>query len=186
MLIHTVETLTAVPELAHTLVISRDPKALSIAREHGARTVQEDGSPHLNVALTRATAVAATYTAQRVLVLPADLPQLCVQDVQDMIALGEDGPVVVIAPDYHEKGTNGLLLNPTGLIPYQFGPYSYERHVLAAEKKGLRVEVFKREALAHDVDLPADLEFLNGHLRGWTGKKPQDSCEGAEAEAVGE
>ena len=114
MLIHTVDILTAVPELEHVLVVSRDPKALSIAREHGARTVQEDGSPHLNVALTRATAVAMTYAAQRVLVLPADLPQLTVKDVQDMVALGQQGPVVVIAPDYHGRGTNGLLLNPTG------------------------------------------------------------------------
>jgi 2-phospho-L-lactate guanylyltransferase len=180
MLIHTVDILTAVPELEHVLVVSRDPKALSIAREHGARTVQEDGSPHLNVALTRATAVAMTYAAQRVLVLPADLPQLTVKDVQEMVALGQQGPVVVIAPDYHGRGTNGLLLNPTGLIKYQFGPYSYDRHMMDAQRKGLKVETFNCDSLAHDVDLPEDLTYLNGQLPGWITPPANDASEDIE------
>ncbi len=62
LLAHTLDTLKTIPEIEHILVISRDPGALALARSHGARTVQEDGAPHLNVALTRATIVAKNYT----------------------------------------------------------------------------------------------------------------------------
>ena len=43
LLQRTVETLMRVPEIAHVMVISRDPAALSLARVCGARTMLEDG-----------------------------------------------------------------------------------------------------------------------------------------------
>ncbi|HNS37332.1 MAG TPA: hypothetical protein PKM01_06080, partial [Anaerolineaceae bacterium] len=36
-------TLTSVPQIDSVLVVSRDPAALALARDHGARTVQEEG-----------------------------------------------------------------------------------------------------------------------------------------------
>ncbi len=66
MLDHTLATLTAIPEIEQVLVVSRDQAALALAREHGARTVQEHGSPQLNIALARATVVVKNYTARGV------------------------------------------------------------------------------------------------------------------------
>jgi 2-phospho-L-lactate guanylyltransferase len=168
LLAHTLDTLIEIPELEHVLVVSRDPEALSLAREHGARTVREDGAPHLNVALTRATVVATTYAARGVLILPADLPQISKEDVKAMIELAVDPPVVVIAPDYNREGTNAMLVNPAGLIRYDFGEGSFERHVSLAKAKGAEVKVCELPSLAHDVDLPEDLTFLNGQLKFWT------------------
>ena len=45
LLQHTLETLSELKEVDGVLVVSRDPNALTIARNHGARTVQEDGQP---------------------------------------------------------------------------------------------------------------------------------------------
>ena len=70
----TLDILRNTPAVSQTLVVSRDPAALAIAREFGARTVLEDGSPNLNSALTRATMLARNYAKRGVLVLPADLP----------------------------------------------------------------------------------------------------------------
>ena len=72
LLTHTLETLNAIPEIEHVLVISRDPAALSLARSHGARTVQENGAPELNIALARATIVAKNYSTSGVLIMPAE------------------------------------------------------------------------------------------------------------------
>ena len=63
LLTHTIDTLIELPELEQVLVVSRDPEALALARYRGARTVLEDGAPHLNVALARATVIATTYAA---------------------------------------------------------------------------------------------------------------------------
>lgn len=164
LLAHTIDTLTAIPEIEHVLVISRDPAALALARDHGARTVQENGAPHLNVALARATIVAKTYTTRGVLIVPADLPLLSPEDVRVMLDRAHRPPVVVVAPDRHRQGTNALLVCPVGLIEYDFGPGSFERHCQRALAAGASLEICELPSLALDVDLPEDLDMVEMEL----------------------
>lgn len=172
LLAHTLDTLTGIPEIEHVLVISRDPAALALARSHGARTVQENGAPLLNVALTRATIVARTYATRGVLIVPADLPLLTPQDVSAMLDRAHDPPLVVVAPDRHRQGTNALLVCPAGLIQYDFGPGSFDRHCERARQAGARLEICELPSLALDVDLPEDLELVGSEfehidVRNW-------------------
>jgi 2-phospho-L-lactate guanylyltransferase len=164
LLAHTLDTLTAIPEIEHVLVISRDPAALALARDHGARTVQENGAPQLNVALTRATVVAKNYTTRGILIIPADLPLITPEDVRAMLDRATDPPVVVVAPDRHRNGTNALLVCPVGLIEYDFGPNSFKRHCERAVKAGARLEIFELPSIALDVDLPEDLQIVEQEL----------------------
>ncbi|MEW5830898.1 MAG: 2-phospho-L-lactate guanylyltransferase [Chloroflexota bacterium] len=161
LLKRTLQTLNGLPEIEHTLVISRDPAALTIARKHGARTLREDGMPHLNTAMTRATVVAQVYATRGVLFLPSDLPLLTREDILALLAYGDNPPVVVIAPDRHENGTNALLVSPAGLIEYDFGPGSFARHCDRAKTAGARLEVVHLPSLSLDLDLPEDLELLS-------------------------
>jgi 2-phospho-L-lactate guanylyltransferase len=161
LLANTLETLSGIKELEQVLVVSRDPHALTIARNHGARTVREDGQPHLNTALTRATVVAQVYATRGVLILPADLPLLTRDDILTFIERATNPPVVVIAPDRHENGTNALLMSPAGLIKYDFGENSFQRHCERALKAGARLEVVKLAAFGLDLDMPEDLALLD-------------------------
>jgi 2-phospho-L-lactate/phosphoenolpyruvate guanylyltransferase len=167
LLAHTLDTLSEIPEIEHVLVVSRDQAALALARDHGARTVQENGAPQLNLALARATIVAKHYATRGVLVVPADLPLITPEDVQVMLAHANDPPVVVVAPDRHRQGTNALLVCPVGMIDYDFGPNSFQRHCRRAELAGARLEVVDLPSLALDVDLPEDLEMVSGELDGY-------------------
>jgi 2-phospho-L-lactate guanylyltransferase len=162
LLEHTLTTLADIEEVEQVLVISRDPAALSVAREHGARTVREHGAPKLNTALQRATVVAQVYATRGVMVLPADLPLLTREDIQAVIERAKDPPVVVIAPDRHGSGTNALLISPSGLIEYDFGENSFKRHCERAKAAGARLEVLQLPSLALDLDLPEDLALLDG------------------------
>jgi 2-phospho-L-lactate guanylyltransferase len=164
LLSNTLEILASVPEIEYSLVVSRDPEALTIAREYGARTVQEQGSPQLNIALTRATMVALSHSVQGVLIVPADLPLLTVEDIHEVVIRAVDPPVVVITPDRHYQGTNALLISPPGLITYEYGPGSYQRHCLQAEKVGARLEICERGSVALDIDFPEDLELAGYEL----------------------
>lgn len=164
MLAHTLDTLTAMPEIEHVLVVSRDQAALALAREYGARTVQENNSPQLNVALTRATVVAKNYATRGVLIVPADLPLITPEDVRVMLGRAVDPPVVVVAPDRRRNGTNALLVCPTGLIDYEYGPGSFQRHCERAHKAGARLEICELPSLALDMDLPEDLELVSETL----------------------
>ena len=160
LLERTLKTLSTVKELDQVLVVSRDPQALTIARNHGAKTVQEDGQSHLNTALTRATVVAQVHATRGVLVLPADLPLLTRDDVLALVDRAVKPPVVVIAPDRHGKGTNALLMVPAGTIEYDFGEGSFQRHCDRTIKAGARLEVVEIPSLGLDLDLPEDLEMV--------------------------
>ena len=160
LLEHTLKILSTLKELDQVLVVSRDPHALTIARNHGARTVQEDGQPHLNTALARATVMAQVHTIRGILVLPADLPLLTHDDVLALIDRAVKPPVVVIAPDRHGKGTNALLMVPAGQIEYDFGEGSFQRHCERAKQSGARLEIVELPSLGLDLDLPEDLELV--------------------------
>lgn len=164
LLSNTLETLASVPEIEYSLVVSRDPEALTIAREYGARTVQEQGSPQLNIALTRATMVALSHSVSGVIIVPADLPLLTADDIREVVKRAIDPPVVVITPDRHHQGTNALLISPPGLIRYEYGPGSFQRHCEQTRKVGARLEICERGAVALDIDLPEDLELAGYEL----------------------
>lgn len=160
LLENTLKTFSDLKEVEEVLVISRDPQALTIARNYGARTVREDGQPELNTALRRATVIAQVYATGGVLVLPADLPLVSRDDILTLIGRAGEPPVVVIAPDRHESGTNALLISPVGLIEYDFGENSFQRHCQRAKDAGARLEIVNLPTLGLDLDLPEDLELV--------------------------
>ena len=160
LLQNTLKTFGDLKEVEEVLVISRDPQALAIARQYGARTVREDGQPELNTALKRATVIAQVYATRGVLVLPADLPLVTREDVLALIERAGEPPAVVIAPDRHGTGTNALLLSPAGLIEYDFGENSFQRHCQRAKEAAARLEIVNLPTLGLDLDLPEDLELV--------------------------
>jgi 2-phospho-L-lactate guanylyltransferase len=162
LLEHVLTILNEIQEIEHTLVVSRDPAALALTREMGGRTVLEDGAPQFNTAIKRATIVARTQGAHAVLVLPADLPLVKPSDLKKLLKRGKKPPVVVIAPDRRQDGTNGLFVNPAGLIEYGYGPGSFQCHAERTTQSGARLEVINLPNIALDLDLPEDLEALGG------------------------
>ena len=162
---HVLEVVRGVPQIIGTLVISRDSKALAIAREYHARTVQETGTPELNSALTRATQVVAGWRGDSVLVLPADLPLVSSEDIVNIIGLGQGMPSVVLATDPNQDGTNALFMRPPGIIPYAFGTGSYQRHMTLATEAGAKVRTYRSERLALDIDVSGDLDIYRRLMR---------------------
>jgi 2-phospho-L-lactate guanylyltransferase len=165
LLEHTLTVLNEISGIEHTLVVSRDPAALALTRSLGGRTVMEDGAPQFNTALKRATIVAQAQGARAVLILPADLPLVEPSDLEDLLSQGMTPSVVVISPDRRLDGTNGLFINPAGLIEYGYGPGSFQRHCQRCKDAGAKLVVVSSERIGLDLDLPEDLEMVGG-LKG--------------------
>lgn len=153
---HVLSVTTTIQQVTSVLVVSRDTKALAIAREMGAKTLQEGAMSNLNPALLRATMVVKSWRADSVLVLPADLPFINAEDLRDMIQLASDRSVV-IATDRNRDGTNALLVRPPGAIEYDYGGGSFERHIRMARAAGLQIREFQSDRLTLDIDVPDDL-----------------------------
>jgi len=95
-----------------------------------------------------------------VLILPADLPLVTREDIQVLLDRAVKPPVVVIAPDRHGKGTNALVIAPAGLIEYDFGENSFQRHCERVKQAGARLEVVELPSLGLDLDEPEDFELV--------------------------
>jgi 2-phospho-L-lactate guanylyltransferase len=157
--------------IAGTVVVTMDGGAAELARRHRAIGLVER-APGLNEAIEAARSVAVARGATAVLVLPADLPAVEAQHLDDLVARSRELPapagLAVIVSDRHGEGTNVLLISPPDLVDPAFGPGSRQAHAAAARGAGaLALEV--DSPLSLDVDTAADLlaaEAVLGSLRG--------------------
>ncbi|MFO3797118.1 MAG: 2-phospho-L-lactate guanylyltransferase [Anaerolineales bacterium] len=162
LLVHTLQVLGSLQaQIEQILVTSPDPAVLALARKHGARTIQEESSFGLNHALARATFLAQQRYTQGVLILPTDLPLLQREDIELILEHGRTPPVVIVVPDRHHRGTNALFISPPGLISYEFGENSFQRHCEQARAAGARLEILYLERLSLDLDEASDLALLH-------------------------
>ncbi len=159
MLRYNLEVLTASPHLAGIIVISRDMKALAAAREiGGVQTLQESGTPALNNALQRAAQLLMAWGADATLMLPADVPLIMAEDVENIIQRGEAYHSVVITPDRFQDGTNAIMAHPPDVIDLSFGAGSFAQHQANARRVEAAVCIYESERIGLDVDTPDDLE----------------------------
>ena len=158
---HVLTVASSVKHLAGTVVVSRDTKALAMAREVGARTIQESNPSDSNPALKRATEMVKAWRGSAVLILPADLPFVTADDLHNMIEMMLGAMCVVLATDAVQDGTNAMLVRPPGLFDYQYGVGSYRKHAQAAQEAGAIVKTYQSETIAIDIDVPEDLSRYN-------------------------
>ena len=154
LLRRTVTAALETPGVVDVVVVSPDPEVLAIAVAAGARPLAQR-SRGLNPALQEARAAIA---ADRLLILPADLPTVAAGDLAQVLAAGDTAgnPSVVLAPDRHGRGTNALLLTPPEVIDPAFGGDSRAAHAwLASSADAAYAEI--PGILGLDLDTADDL-----------------------------
>lgn len=149
----------------HVLVVTGESAMEAIAHGYDASTVFDPKDDSHSVAATLGVREAIARGARRVLLVPGDSPALDPKELD--VLLADDPPLspdVVVVPDRHGTGTNGLLLTPGDVIEPSFGPGSCDRHVQAAHAAGATVRIEELASLVLDVDTLADLEVLREAL----------------------
>jgi 2-phospho-L-lactate/phosphoenolpyruvate guanylyltransferase len=138
--------------LGGTLVVTETDAGAALASELGALALPDPGAG-LNAAVSLGLdLVAQQAPGTAALVLPGDVPLVQPTDLHAMVdAAGEHQRVVVVVPDAVRRGTNALLVRPPRLIEPSFGEPSFERHLRAARKAGVTIEL-ELPNLALDVD----------------------------------
>jgi 2-phospho-L-lactate/phosphoenolpyruvate guanylyltransferase len=150
-----IEAALAARGVGAVAVVSRDLEVLNLAVELGAERVRQD-SQGLNRALLDARA--AFPEAERLLVLPGDLPTVSPDAIEALLAAADEAgpPCVVIVTDRDARGTNALLLDPPDVIDFAFGGDSREAHAAQARSAGAAL-VELTGLLSLDLDTPEDL-----------------------------
>jgi 2-phospho-L-lactate guanylyltransferase len=154
----------------HTLVVTGEAAMEAIAHGYDAQTVLDPDDAGHNQAASIGIREAIERGARRVLLVPGDCPALNPKEIDALLTRAPaPTPEVVVIPDRHGAGTNGLVLTPPDIITPTFGPGSCERHVEAARAAGARVRVEELPSLVLDVDTIEDLAALREALGGGHG-----------------
>jgi 2-phospho-L-lactate guanylyltransferase len=161
MLGDVLSALRAARSIGHVWVVSHDRALLADVEGLGASPLVEEFDMGLNRALRFATCAARERGAERVLILPSDVPLVRAQDVERRLRLprGAAAPkgLVVAVPSKDGSGTNALLRTPPAVIPPCFGSDSFRRHAREAARRGVLFYERRIARIALDVDTPRDL-----------------------------
>jgi 2-phospho-L-lactate/phosphoenolpyruvate guanylyltransferase len=150
------ESLSAARGLAGIVVVTIEPAASEISLRYGAKIWTEgarDG--HTGAVTAAAHRLAAKGSAM--LTMPGDIPRVATADVASLLTAFAGGAAFAIAPAWDELGSNAIVCSPADLVPLRFGPDSFFPHLAAARALGLQPAVIRNDAIALDLDEPAEL-----------------------------
>jgi len=162
--------------IERTIVVTGEDSLAAAARERGALVLEDASEAGQSAAVRVGVRRALAEGIERVLCIPGDCPALDPAELERLLDAGRDdrsasdgaavGGEVVIVPDRHGTGTNGLLLTPPDAIEPSFGPDSCERHRALALAAGAACRLERPPSLLLDVDTGADLLALRERLAG--------------------
>jgi 2-phospho-L-lactate guanylyltransferase len=152
-----VGALRKVEAIEQIVVVASEPSVEFSADDHVA-LLEDDVREGQSAAALIGIRWALAAGFERVLLVPGDAPLLAAEEIEGLLADAREA--VVIVPDRHGTGTNGLLLTPPDAIEPSFGPGSLERHVAAAGAAEATHRVERLPSLIFDVDTSEDLAVV--------------------------
>jgi len=166
--------------IERTIVVTCEPSVAAQARAGGALVLRDAAQAGQSAAVRIGVARARAEGFERVLCIPGDCPALEPGELDALLAAGGGGKgpgaaarrEVVIVPDRHGTGTNGLLLTPPEVIEPSFGPGSCARHRALARDARAELRLEHPPSLLLDIDTGEDLAALRARLANATRSAP--------------
>jgi 2-phospho-L-lactate/phosphoenolpyruvate guanylyltransferase len=150
------DAVVAAPELAGIVIVTADPAVANIARGVGAE-VWPGGAHDGHTGAVTAAARRLAADGATLLTIPGDVPLVSSADISRVVAAHPATRAFTIVPAWDELGSNTIVCSPADAVPLRFGPDSYFPHLAAARAAGLTPTIVRNEAIALDIDEPADL-----------------------------
>lgn len=154
------------------IVVTSEESVAAAARCQGAIVVADSAEDGQSAAATLGLERALAEGAERAVCIPGDCPALDPTELDALLEATARAEVVIV-PDRHDTGTNGLLLTPPDVISPSFGPGSCARHRELADGAQVACRVERPASLLLDIDTGEDLEALRERLAGETLRAPR-------------
>jgi len=139
------------------IIVSSDTTVEELVKSFGMTFINEN-QKGLNQALNQATRWCILNNAERVLILPADVPLITSTDVNNIVKMAQNN-TMVISPSQN-GGTNALLQTPPGIVSPSFGPDSFRKHIKKALTKRVQTKIYVSSNIMLDIDSERDLDQL--------------------------
>ncbi len=137
------------------VVVGKDERVREVAKELGADWAEDMAGDLTSAVSLVFSGLMAEGTAP--MYLPADLPFVGSEDVQELVRLSRDGTLLTLAPARFDGGTNAIVVPPDSPFRPALTGRSFDAHREAARALGLRTAYFDSPGLGIDIDRPEDL-----------------------------
>lgn len=151
-------SLAAAQKAEHIFLVTNFQKAAERARAFGWQVLYEEAQESESASVDWASRRLREQGFKAVLRLPADLPLLQAQDIDELLSIELKPPAALLVPSAEGTGTNAIIRAPADLFPSRFGPHSLALHKQEAERAGVECLIVHNPNIALDIDEPQDLE----------------------------
>lgn len=158
--------LTDSRRVGQVVCVTADTRVATASAHHAVLLVDEGQPRGMNRAIRLGIETARSHGAQRVVVLPADLPLATGREIDRLLlalehqAVRGGPPIIGLGAAADGRGTNFLSLESGIPFETRFGTDSFRQHQVAAKKEGIRTVLLASAALSFDIDCEKDLQDL--------------------------
>lgn len=157
MLEDVISALNQCTQLSAVFIVTGDAQVAKIGRNLGAYIIADPMLGGMSEALTFAAHTLSKRGYGGMLIMPADIPGVEANSVDDMLRAHERSPAVSIVAAPSDGGTNALLCSPPEVIPNCFGQQSFAAHCSVANSVGITPNILSLPGVQCDIDRPSDL-----------------------------
>ncbi|MCK5498754.1 MAG: 2-phospho-L-lactate guanylyltransferase [Gammaproteobacteria bacterium] len=158
MVMDTLQILCSSVHVQGVTMISSDQSLSQLAEQHHAEFILTDKDSGYSKDAMYAINALSNNCADKIAIIPTDLPQLSHHDIELLDNAHEQG--VSLCAAEKDGGTNALVFTPPLAIPLLFGLDSCKNHQQAAKDRGVTEKIVQISGLQRDIDRPDDLRWL--------------------------
>ena len=148
------------------VMVTSFARAIVRAPELGWDVLIEESQISESASVDWASRVLSESGFDTVMRLPADLPLVRAEDIDELLSVQLRSPSALLVPSREGTGTNAIIRTPPPLFPSRFGPNSFTFHQQEAARVGVECVIVNNARIALDIDEPADVELLLESARG--------------------
>ncbi|MBT3334424.1 MAG: NTP transferase domain-containing protein, partial [Rhodospirillaceae bacterium] len=109
--------ISAVPQLAGTVMVTHDPEAAEIATAFGARVFYEVENRGPTEAVMMAVRLLVAEGQTGMISIPGDVPLVNTDEISHLLDSHGSAPAVTITPAWDGGGSNAIVCTPPDAIP---------------------------------------------------------------------
>lgn len=151
---------TAARKPDRVVMVTSFTPAIERGRELGWDVLIEESQISESASVDWASRILSERGFDSVMRLPADLPLVRAEDIDELLSIEFDSPGALLVPSREGTGTNAIIRTPPALFPSRFGPNSLALHQQEAALVGVECVIVNNARIALDIDEPADVELL--------------------------